>query len=425
MSLTKVTHSMIENSVFDVVNYGADPTGVADSKAAIQAAIDAAAASGGTVYIPPGQYKLNSGLTVGGCITLQSPSDNARAYLKITGNFTALTFPDAASGSIVEGITVDADQKNTSEPLVSFAGTNYTISNCWFLYSAFHAVRVGTAATPVIATRFYNNRVIGSAAAITNSGSGFDFSQNVNTTSTHFYSNYVSTFEIGIHSIYNIHGGGFGNIIEGCSTGLQPQNRHQVWVDNYFEANTVQDVWIGQSGAIIIGMSLGQTINFQNSIASENSIVLRDGAAQFGHNGLATNSATIQFGSSTANTLDTFEEGTWTVTETNGGSVQTAYGPGRYVRTGNQVNAYFAIRMSASASSNVLKLSLPFTATNYASATGSEGGVTIQYPISGVLTGNVVSNTATIQFLKSGPTDVTQADVSNAYIYVSVSYMAA
>jgi hypothetical protein len=293
MSLTKVTYSMIENGVFDVTNYGADPTGVADSKASIQSAIDAAAANGGTVYIPPGQYKLNSGLSVPACITMQSPSDNARAYLKITGNFTAITFPDAASGSVVMGITIDADQKNTSAPLVIIEGTNYTVSNCWFLYCAFHAVQVGTASIPTIASRFYNNRLIGSAAAISNQGSGFDFTANINSTSTHFYSNYVSSFYIGIQSIYNIHGGGFGNIIEGCTTGLGVYNRHQTWVDNYFEANTTQDVYVGQAGAILIGMSLSQTINFQNSTASANSIILRDGAAQLGTNGFTATAATV------------------------------------------------------------------------------------------------------------------------------------
>jgi hypothetical protein len=177
--------------------------------------------------------------------------------------------------------------------LVIIEGTNYTVSNCWFLYSAFHAVQVGTSATPTIATRFYNNRLIGSAAAISNSGSGFDFSQNVNTTSCTFYSNYIGSFYIGIHSIYNIHGGGFGNIVEGCTTGLGVFNRHQTWVDNYFEANTTEDVYIGESGAIIIGMSLSQTINFQNNTASLNSIIMRDGIAQFGSNGFTSATATI------------------------------------------------------------------------------------------------------------------------------------
>jgi hypothetical protein len=42
---------------------GADPTGTADSAAAIQAAINAIPAAGGVVYLPPGTYKVASTLT--------------------------------------------------------------------------------------------------------------------------------------------------------------------------------------------------------------------------------------------------------------------------------------------------------------------------------------------------------------------------
>lgn len=57
MPLTKVTYSMIEGAAFNVLDYGADNTGLTDTTSAIQAAIDAAAAAGGgTVYIPSGEY---------------------------------------------------------------------------------------------------------------------------------------------------------------------------------------------------------------------------------------------------------------------------------------------------------------------------------------------------------------------------------
>jgi hypothetical protein len=51
---------------FDIVaGYGADPTGAADSTAAIQAAIDAAAgAGGGTVVVPAGDYRVDGLLLV-------------------------------------------------------------------------------------------------------------------------------------------------------------------------------------------------------------------------------------------------------------------------------------------------------------------------------------------------------------------------
>lgn len=41
MSLTKATYSMIQGAVTNVLDYGADSTGVADSTSAIQAAINA------------------------------------------------------------------------------------------------------------------------------------------------------------------------------------------------------------------------------------------------------------------------------------------------------------------------------------------------------------------------------------------------
>ena len=77
MSLTKVSFSMIQGAVVNVLDFGADPTGATDSKAAIQAAIDslsttssASATGGGTVYIPAGKFKITSTLKIGYGITL-------------------------------------------------------------------------------------------------------------------------------------------------------------------------------------------------------------------------------------------------------------------------------------------------------------------------------------------------------------------
>lgn len=55
MSLTKVTYSMIDGPVANVIDFGADPTGVADSYAAIQAALDSNAA---IIQFPAGTFKV-------------------------------------------------------------------------------------------------------------------------------------------------------------------------------------------------------------------------------------------------------------------------------------------------------------------------------------------------------------------------------
>lgn len=60
MALTKVTNSMIEGAMINVLDFGADPTGVADSAAAIQLAVNQT----GTIYFPEGTYKIQSTINV-------------------------------------------------------------------------------------------------------------------------------------------------------------------------------------------------------------------------------------------------------------------------------------------------------------------------------------------------------------------------
>jgi hypothetical protein len=55
MSLTKATYSMIQGAPANVLDYGADATGVADSTAAFNLAL----ATGRAVYAPKGTYKIN------------------------------------------------------------------------------------------------------------------------------------------------------------------------------------------------------------------------------------------------------------------------------------------------------------------------------------------------------------------------------
>ena len=59
MALTKATYSMIEGAQYNVLDYGAVGNGVADDRAACQAAITAAAnAGGGDVVFPSGIYRI-------------------------------------------------------------------------------------------------------------------------------------------------------------------------------------------------------------------------------------------------------------------------------------------------------------------------------------------------------------------------------
>ena len=61
MSLTKATFAMIRGSVANVLDFGADNTGAANSKSAIDAALSSGA---GTVFLPKGTYKYVGQMTI-------------------------------------------------------------------------------------------------------------------------------------------------------------------------------------------------------------------------------------------------------------------------------------------------------------------------------------------------------------------------
>jgi len=109
MSLTKVTYSMIQNAPIDVVNLGADPTGVADSTSAIQAALSL---SSSTVYIPDGEYKITSTLTIDskwGFGIIGSPS-NKRVVLKWAGAVGGTMIRVTKSRQVIlQGLALDGD----------------------------------------------------------------------------------------------------------------------------------------------------------------------------------------------------------------------------------------------------------------------------------------------------------------------------
>lgn len=82
MSLTKVTYSMIDGPVANVVDFGADPTGIADSYAAIQAAL---ASNVAIIQFPAGTFKvtqtilLNRGIVFNGAGAQDGSGNNGQS----------------------------------------------------------------------------------------------------------------------------------------------------------------------------------------------------------------------------------------------------------------------------------------------------------------------------------------------------------
>jgi hypothetical protein len=111
-----------------VVSYGADPTGVADSTAAIQAADNAATAAGAALYFPAGTYKIaipaSAAITGGGCPWLGA--GRGVSILKSAAG----AWPAASKMVLWNGkITFSVEQMGFDFSLA----TGPTGSTCWFL----------------------------------------------------------------------------------------------------------------------------------------------------------------------------------------------------------------------------------------------------------------------------------------------------
>jgi hypothetical protein len=112
MSLTKATYSMIQGAVTNVLDYGADSTGVADSTSAIQAAINATRT--GTVYFPKGNYKVTDTINIGTDGTTTSVNlVGAQPYAPMAGFVWASIIDASTLGNkplfVVGGLALNSD----------------------------------------------------------------------------------------------------------------------------------------------------------------------------------------------------------------------------------------------------------------------------------------------------------------------------
>jgi len=148
MSLTKVSYSMITGASVNVLDYGADPTGVTDStnafNDALQATIPFAQVVSQTVYVPPGIYKISNTLYVrAGCILQGAGGTSSR----ITGNGATIARYIRIGYGLINGVpTSDVSGLSpTVKDLFLLFGTGtgidcagqagYRINGCWFSLS--------------------------------------------------------------------------------------------------------------------------------------------------------------------------------------------------------------------------------------------------------------------------------------------------
>jgi len=129
--------------------------------------------------------------------------------------------------------------------------------------------------------------------------------------------------------------------------------------------------------AIVLDGSNGITTN-SGTVISASTIGV--GGATPSTSGAGITFPATQSASSDANTLDDYEEGTWTPTivgSTTAGTASYTVAQGYYTKIGNRVFLQFYINWSSgTGAGNLLVGNLPFTTS---SSSNSQGGLTITY----------------------------------------------
>lgn len=129
MALTKVSFSMIEGASVNVLDFDADPTGVADSSAAIQAAINAAGQNGMVTY-PKGTYRFSSTVN----LLVQQVHFGQNAILKADSGVTIFSrTTDGFPGRIQFNSLRFEGTGNTGKAISITNNTPFVqIENCYF-----------------------------------------------------------------------------------------------------------------------------------------------------------------------------------------------------------------------------------------------------------------------------------------------------
>jgi hypothetical protein len=135
-----------------------------------------------------------------------------------------------------------------------------------------------------------------------------------------------------------------------------------------------------------------------------------------------------QSASSDANTLDDYEEGTWTPTavgNTDAGTTTYVLQVGKYTKIGNVVNATGFIAISAMTGTGNLHLSLPFATNSNINIAGSTGTYDLNWPSAGSICSFAVASNAYARLhvsVDNGADVIVQTENASWEAYYTISY---
>jgi hypothetical protein len=140
MTLTKATYSMIDGAPVNVLDYGAVGNGTTDDTAAIQAAIDYVySAGGGTVYFPPGTYRVTTiSRNWTNPITVNLKGSGKRSTtIKKLGSTTTPVMALSGISTMLEPYSTISDMTISGNSVTGVHGLRITNFGRWTLQNVF------------------------------------------------------------------------------------------------------------------------------------------------------------------------------------------------------------------------------------------------------------------------------------------------
>jgi hypothetical protein len=202
-------NTMTYKSFINVKTYGALGDGSTDDTAAIQAALDAAAAAdGGEVFFPAGIYMVTTGLSLATGCSMRggNPRTTELKTTSLTGDVLTL----AGSSASVYGLGFTCASMRTAGRYISMsAAARDNVIEDFILTNAFIGIEVGTAGAGVVITHINKGEIFGIAPT---DGVGIKISGGNDT----YISNMVITSTAGA--------------LTECKAGVQIQHSGAVWM---------------------------------------------------------------------------------------------------------------------------------------------------------------------------------------------------
>ncbi len=245
--------------IFNVLDYGADPTGATDSAGAIQAAINAAAAAGvasgaclkgGTVFLPSGRYLVNSSINLSpgnssGAI-IGAGKKNCQVFGNVAGGYI-FSRADSTNGvDLIENMSITNTNASIGSGGLRFLNSNQgAIRNCSI--QGFNGIDLSSNSFCTVVS---DTDISCSTNAV--SGTVGIFAAEINCQSVS-----VSGFETGIQA----HNSGFvfnGGRIEVNTTGIL-LGRDWAWSTSSTISTTVLTIGGNVSGVFAVGQTLSGT----------------------------------------------------------------------------------------------------------------------------------------------------------------------